>query len=134
MGGLMQLGGLLVVIALTYGPLVALMVLLNLRDRRKSRLHRTVLKQFASRDLRGRVAIQVRCALLSPRSVVAIDMRACSRDEIWEAVGHLSRSLPPCIRLVVDGMVDPQSPATFTVEATSTLPLCHPSRPSVATG
>ncbi|MBI4412992.1 MAG: hypothetical protein HY576_01310, partial [candidate division NC10 bacterium] len=43
-GGLMQLGGLLVVIALTYGPLVALMVLLNLRDRRKSRLHRTVLK------------------------------------------------------------------------------------------
>ncbi|HEV8662517.1 MAG TPA: hypothetical protein VGT06_05145, partial [Candidatus Methylomirabilis sp.] len=74
-----------------------------------------------------------RCALFSPRSVVAVDMRACSRDEIWEAVGRLSRRLPPRVRLVVDGTLDPQCPATFTVETTSPLPLRHRSRPSVAT-
>lgn len=133
MEALMPLGGLVAMIGLTYGPVVGLMALLNLRDRRQSRLHGSVLTQFGSLALRGRVAIQTRCALLSPRSVVAVDMRACSRDEIWEAVGRLSRSLPPRVRLVVDGTLDPQLPATFTVEATQPLPLRHPSRPSVAT-
>jgi len=61
-------------------------------------------------------------------------MRGCSRDEIWDAIGRMSRSIPPRVRLVVDGTMDPQVPATFTVEATSALPLCHPSRPSAATG
>ncbi len=61
-------------------------------------------------------------------------MRACSRDEIWETVGRLSRTLPPSVRLVVDGRVDPEFPATVTVEATGSPPLCHPSRPSVAPG
>ena len=134
MEGLMQVGGLLLAIALTYGPVVGLMALLNLRDRRQLRVLGTVLKQFASRDLLSRVAIRIRCALLSPRSVVAIDMRACSRDEIWETVGRLSRTLPPSVRLVVDGRVDPEFPATVTVEATGSPPLCHPSRPSVAPG
>lgn len=130
---LRQVGGLLVGIALSYGPVVGLMTLLNLRDRRQSRLHGSVLTQFGSLALRGRVAIQTRCAVLSPRSLVTVDMRACSRDEIWEAVGRLSQSLPPRVRLVVDGTLDPQLPATFTVEATRPLPLRHPSRLSVAT-
>ncbi|MGH7394159.1 MAG: hypothetical protein ACREJF_00955 [Candidatus Methylomirabilales bacterium] len=130
----MQVGSLLLVIALTYGPVVGLMALLNLRDRRESAVLGVVLKQLASRDLLGRIAIRIRCALLSPRSVVAIDMRACSRDEIWEAVRRLCQGLPPPARLVVDGRVDPQLPATVTVEATSSPPLCHPRRPSVASG
>lgn len=134
MEALRQVGGLLLGIALTYGPVVGLMALLNLRDRRQSRLYTWAPKELASGHLRGRVAIQVRCALFSPRSVVAVDMRACSRDEIWEAVGRLSRRLPPRVRLVVDGTLDPQCPATFTVETTSPLPLRHPSRPSVAIG
>lgn len=131
---LMQLGGLVAMIGLTYGPVVVLVALLNRRDRRQSRLLGTVLKELPPREFRGRVAVHVRCALLSRRSVLTLDMRACSPDEIWQAVGRLSRSLPPSVRLVVDGTPDPQCPATFTVEAASPLPLGSPSRPSVATG
>lgn len=131
---LMQLGGLVAVIGLTCGPVLVLLALLNRRDRRQARLVGTVLKELPRREFGGRVAVHVRCALVSPRSVVTVDMRACSREEIWEAIGRMSRSLPPRVQLVVDGTVDPQVPATFTVEATSRLRLRSPSRPSVAIG
>jgi hypothetical protein len=134
MQALMQLGGLVLLVGMTYAPVVGLLGLLNLRDRRQSTLLGTVLGQLPWRELRGRLAIHARCALLSRRGLVRLDMRACSRDEIWEAVGRVSRSLPPSVRLVIDGTVDPQFPAAVTVEATGSPPRCHPPRPSVAPG
>lgn len=134
MHALMQLGGLVAMIGLTYAPVVVLLALLNLRDRRQSRVLGTVLKELPRREFGGRVAVHARCALLSRRSVLTLDMRACAREEIWPALARLSRSLPASVRLVVDGTLDPQLPGTFTVEATSPLPLRQPSRPSVAAG
>lgn len=123
---LMQLGGVLGVIAMTYGPVVLLLGLLNLRDRRESRLLGAVLNQFAARDFRGRLAVQVRCALLSPRGVVTVALRACSRDEVWEAVARVSRSLPPQVRLVVDGIADPRFLAGTRPAPDPSAPLWRP--------
>jgi hypothetical protein len=134
MDGLTQLGGLLLVIALTVGPVVGLLALLNYRDGRESRLLGAVLKHFVRPEVRGRIAIRVRSAVLSPRSVVAIDMRACSRDEVWDAIARLSRSLPSSVHLVVDGTVAPQSPATFVVKTGTPRPPGCPARPSVVPG
>jgi len=122
----MQLGGVLGVIAMTYGPVVLLLGLLNLRDRRESRLLGAVLNQFAARDFRGRLAVQVRCALLSPRGVVTVALRACSRDEVWEAVARVSRSLPPQVRLVVDGIADPRFLAGTRPAPDPSAPLWRP--------
>lgn len=132
--GLMQLGGLAGILVLTLGPVVALVELLNLRDRRQLTLLNTVCAQFSAQAVRSDIAVQVHCALFSRRSVVTVDMRACSPDEIWDAIMRLSQRLPPHVRLVVDGTVNRQLPATFTVEATVRPPLCSPSRPSVAIG
>lgn len=131
---MMQLGGLLIGISFTLGPVVLLMGLFNLRDRRESALRTVVLQQVNSRDLRGLIAVRIRSALFSRRSLVTLDMRACSRDQIWDVITRLSQRLPPRVRLVVDGRVDQDLPATFMVETAGGQPLCRPARPSVATG
>lgn len=131
---MMQLGGLLIGFSFTLGPVVLLMGLFNLRDRRESALRTVALQQVNSRDLRGLIAVRIRSALFSRRSLVSLDMRACSRDQIWDVITRLSQRLPPRVRLVVDGRVDQDLPATFVVETAGRHPLCRPSRPSVATG
>lgn len=130
----MQLGGLIIGISITLGPVVVLIGVLNLRDRREAALRGVVLPHVNSRDLRGLISIDVRSGLFSRWSLIAIDMRACSRDQIWDLITRLSQSLPPRVRLVVDGTVDPHSPARFTVRTTARHPLCRPSRPAIATG
>lgn len=132
--GLTQLGGFILIVALTFGPLVILIELLNRRDRRQSLLLAAVLRQFDSPDYRGRVAAQVRCGIFSGSSVVRVSMLAWSRDEIWDAITRLSQVLPPQIRVVVEGTLDPRSPFPFTVETKGWRPLLTPYRPSVAPG
>ncbi|MCI0370456.1 MAG: hypothetical protein L0214_03530 [candidate division NC10 bacterium] len=133
MEALMQVGGFVLMVRMTYGPVVALLGLLNLRDHRQSRLLGSVMQWFPPREFGGRLAVQVRCALLSPRSVVTLDMRACSREEIWQAVARLSRSLPPGVRVLVDGTIDPQCPAPVTLAIPGRRPLARPSHPSAVT-
>jgi len=133
MEGLMHFGGLVLVIGMTYGPVLALLGLLNLRDRRQSRLLGGVMQRLPRREFGGRLAIDVRCPLLSRRSVVTLDMRACSRDEIWQAVTRLSRSFPPGVRLLVDGTVDPQCPEPIRLAIPGRRPLACPSQPSAVT-
>ena len=134
MRGLIQLGGLLVMIAMTYGPVIGLLGLLNRRDRRESAMLGSVLKQFAFPSFRGRIAAEVRCALFSRRSVVKVNALACSRDEIWDAIARLSRSVPSRVRLVIHATGDPELPAAFTVEIPGGQPGCRPPRASVAAG
>ncbi len=124
--------GLIAGLAITLGPVVALMWLLHLRDGRESLVRLAALKHVSSRETRGLIAIQVRSALLLRRSVVTIDMWACSREQIWDTLARLGRDLPPRVRLIVDGSVDPQLTARFTLETSGRLSLCRPSRTSVA--
>jgi hypothetical protein len=128
-----QLGGLLGVAAFTLGPIVGLMLLLNRRDRRQAALLATMWELTPS-DLRGLIAIQVRCPLGPRQSVVAVDMQACSRDEVWEAIARWCRGLPPRVRLLVEGRMDRDLPANLTIEAACRPPLCCPPRASVAAG
>lgn len=127
MDALMQVGGLVLMIGMTYGPVVALLGLLNLRDHRQARLLGSVMQWFPPREFGGRVAIDVRCAVLSPRSVVTLDMRACSHEEIWHVVARLSRSLSPTVRVLVDGTIDPRFPAPVRLAIPGRRPLAFPS-------
>lgn len=117
------------VFGLTGSPLVVLLILLNRRDRRESALLGAVLAEFASPEFRGRIATQIRCSLLARRIVVRVQMLDGSRDEIWDALMRLARRVPPSVRLVVEGNMDADSPAPFTVETTGR----RLQRPCVAT-
>ena len=133
MNVLVQLGGFFVVILFTVGPVLALLLLLNLRDRRHARLL-DVVWQLAPRDLSDHVAIQVRCAVFTRRAVVTVDMHACSRDEIWVAIARWSTGLPPKVRLLVNGRVDLGVAARFTLETNCRPLLGCPPRPSPVAG
>jgi len=101
---------------LTVGPVFGLMLLLNRRDRRRAALLGLVWER-TPRDLAGLIAVQVRCAVFSSRSMVTVEMQACSRDEIWEAIAPWSPRLPPRARLLVKGTVDRGRTAEVTLEA-----------------
>ncbi len=88
----------LVGISMIVSPIIVLSVLLNRRDRRESSLRRNALEQVNSRNLSGLVAIETRCALLSRRSVIRVDMWGCSETQIWEVIERLSRGLPQTLQ------------------------------------
>ncbi len=115
---------------MTFGPVVVLLSLLNLRDARAARLREAVLAELPLGELRGLIAIQIRCAVLSRRSLVRIDMVACTREQIWDAITRVPDILPPSVRLAVSGTVDRQFTSTFTLETKGRCklyPLCQPS-------
>jgi hypothetical protein len=116
MDAILQFGGLAVVALSTVGPVFGLMLLLNRRDHRRAALLGMVWER-TPRDLAGLIAVQTRCALFSSRSVVTVEMRACSRDEVWEAIARWSPHLPPRARLLVKGTVDGGGTADVTLEA-----------------
>ncbi len=116
MNALLQLGGLAVVALLTVGPVFGLMLLLNRRDRRRAALLGMVWER-TPKDLAGLIAVQIRCPLFSSRSMVTVEMQACSRDELWDAIARWSPHLPPRTRLLVKGTVDRGRTADVTLEA-----------------
>ncbi len=97
-------------------PVVALVVLLNRRDRRDAALFADACGAFSSQALRSDVAIQVCGRLFSRRAVVTVDMRIGSREEIWDAMTRLRRRLPPRVQLRVDGTMEPALRTRLTVE------------------
>lgn len=131
MNTLVQFGGFLLVVTLTVGPVLALMLLLNARDRRKATMLDAAWR-LALEDLRDQIAIQIHSPLLSRHSVVAVDMCECSRDEVWEAIARWYAGLPPRARLVVNGSMDRGLQASFTVETACRRPLCRPQHASVS--
>ena len=127
---LSEVGRVVIGCAITFGPVVALLSLLNLRDRRAAQLREAVLAELPLVELRGLIAIQIRCAVLSRRSLVRIDMLACTREQVWDAITRLPSILPPYVRLAVSGAVDKQLTSTFTLETKgrcTLYPLCQPS-------
>lgn len=133
MEGLMVVGRLTVFLALTLGTPLVWLALLNLRDRRQASVLHAVLREISSRELLGRVAVRVRCGVLSRRCVATVSILACSRNEIWEIMARLSGRLSPQVRLEVTGPVDRQFLATFTVKTTSGPPLLRRVQPFLAT-
>jgi len=126
-----QASGVILMLATTVGPVLGALLLLNYRDRRQASLLAGLL-DLTPRSLRDRIVFEVRCGLFSRRRFVAVDMRECSRDEIWEAIARWCAGLPPHTRLLVDGRMDGGVPATFTIETACRSALCRRPRPSPA--
>jgi len=112
---LIRLGKLAIGSLITFGPLAVLIMLLNLRDRRESYLSFVVYKQLNSPDLRGLITFKTRCALFSRHSMVKVDMRGCSNEQIWDAIKRLSHSLPLYVRLIVHSTSEGQFESKFTI-------------------
>lgn len=126
MGGLvMELGQLVLGLSVIVGPVVVLLMLLNLRDRRVLTLRDAVLGQLALPELRGRFAVQIRGAVFSGRRTVTVDMLACTRDEVWDVFARLSATLPPHVRLLVHGAIGSEFTKRFTLKTTIRRPLCR---------
>jgi len=110
MHALIDIGTVVAVGLFTVGPVVGWMLLLNARDRRREALLGTMWV-LASRDLRPSIAIQVQVNVLSRRAIVAVDMRDCTRNQIWDAVVRWCAGLPPGVGLCVNGGFEPGLPA-----------------------
>ena len=127
MNALLQFGGMAGVALSTVGPVLGLMLLLNRRDRRRAALLGLVWER-TSKDLASSIAVQVRCGLFSSRGVVTVEMQACSRDEIWEAVARWSPHVPPRVRLLVKGAMDCGRMTDLTLEASRRPSMSAPPR------
>jgi hypothetical protein len=85
------------------GPLIFLIALLHLRDHRKSIIEGIACRELNSPDLRGLAAVHIKCALLSNRCTVEVDMWNCSNERIWDVMEGLRVNLPSSVRFVVNG-------------------------------
>lgn len=124
MDGLMTVVAPLFVVGATLGW----MLLLNRRDRRREGLLNAVFRELSSRDLRGRVAVRVRSGVLSPWSVVAVDVLAASEKEMWQIMERLAERLSHPVRVEVTGRVDPHFVTTLAVETAGGQSRPHSSR------
>lgn len=97
-----EVGTFLLVALAGVGPVLGLALSLNARDRRRAALLEAAWS-LAPRELRHLIAVEAHPGLLGRRGVVLVDMRDCSRDEIWDAVARWSAGLPPGVRLRVTG-------------------------------
>lgn len=133
MNALLQGSVTVMIILLAIGPIYGLMLLLNRRDRRRDQLL-AMLWDLTPGDLRSRIAIQVRAAILSSRSVVTIFMLDGSPEEIWEAFGRWCPQLPPHTRLLVEGAFGCGLPAVLRVETACPPSASRTPRPSLLWG
>jgi hypothetical protein len=113
------LATLVAALALVVGGLGALLALLNRRDDRQARLVAVAAAQFTPMTLRSAVAIRVRCAVLSARTTVVVDMGPGDAAELWAAVARLRAALPSAVRLRIEGEIGRSLPARLTVDAVS---------------
>ena len=121
-------------VAIIFGPVMVWPILLNLCDRRTSRLRLSVSELLALTELRGRIAIRVRCAAFSPGSAVSVDVLACTPHEVWDIFTRVASHLPPCVRLAVHGTIGQRFTGQLALETvTRRLPSRRP-RASLVTG
>jgi hypothetical protein len=113
--------------ALIFGPPVAWLILLNLGDRRVTRLSSLVHRPLALPSLRGRFAVRIRCPLLSRRSLVVVEVLAGTPHEIWDIFTCLAHALPPRVTLRVNDVGDCQRSRPLTLQTvTRRWPPRHP--------
>jgi hypothetical protein len=116
-----------------FGAVVILLTLLNWCDRRALRLRHTVLDQLALPELRGRIGVQIHCAVLSRRRAVIVDLLTGTPYEVWNVFARLASRLPPRVRLVVHSTPDSGFTRPFALETTIGRPSSHAPRRSFVT-
>lgn len=115
----MELTKTVLMATLLFGPVLTMVFLLNWRDYRVSQLRHIVVDQLGLHDLRGRIAVHIRCGLLSGRSTVAVDLLASTPYEIWDTFTRVAAHLPPRVHFLVRGMVDGRGTQLFTLNTTT---------------
>jgi hypothetical protein len=113
--GIREIAGLVIVLMWAVSPvapLMGLLALLNRRDGRQERLLALAASHFSGEALRGDIVIDARCALLTRRAVIRVEVCHGSR-EVWPAIERLRQTLPPMVGLMVTGSPrpDPMSAA-----------------------
>jgi hypothetical protein len=104
-----EIGGLALNLALYTGPvagLIALIALLNRRDRRQARFLSMAARQLTGEEVRGEVTIEARCPLLARGGVVRVDVGRLDDRVARQVIERLRQTLPPVVRLVIGSAPD----------------------------
>jgi hypothetical protein len=113
---LIEIGRLFLGLVAVTGPLIVLVLILEARDRRESKLCGIILKQLNSPNLRGLFSFRIRHGLFFRRDIVILDLWGCSSEQLWDTTVQLSMSLPPEVRLVVNGTMDYKHKVGFAMK------------------
>jgi hypothetical protein len=111
-------------------PVLLMLILLNLRDRRAAQLRQSVLGPLALPELRGRIGVQIQSALFSRKSVVTVDILGATRQEVWEVLTLLAQCLPQGVRLRVRGAVEHELGGRLILETVTSRVSSRPPRVS----
>jgi hypothetical protein len=87
------------------GPVALLLMIMNNRDRRESMLFATVLLELNRPHLRGLFTVKIKSRPLWADTVV-VELRNCSREQVWNVIEILSAKLPTHARLEVNGITN----------------------------
>jgi len=98
-----SLGKLAIGFLFILGPFVLLIAFLRARDLREAALSTTVLQELNSPDLRGLFSIEVKSRPIGA-DTVKVDLRSCSREQVWDLMERLSARLPAHVRVEVNGI------------------------------
>src|SRR5262245_19710133 len=107
--GIREIGSLALVLALGSGPVVGLLnliALLNRRELRQVGLLSMAAWQLTGEEMRGDVTIEARCSLLARRGVVWVDVGRLDSRVARQVIERLRQALPPLVRLAVAGAPD----------------------------
>jgi len=98
-----SLGKLAIGFLFILGPFVLLIAFLRVRDLREAALSTRVLQELNSPDLRGLFSIEVKSRPIGA-DTVKVDLRSCSREQVWDLMERLSARLPAHVRVEVNGI------------------------------
>jgi hypothetical protein len=103
------------------GPIVFLMMFLQVRDQRESMLYAIVLVELNLPQLRGLSTVKIKSRPLWADTVV-VNLWNCSRERVWEVIDTLSIKLPSRVRLEVNGITDCRVRSTWKLTVMRTHP------------
>ena len=98
-----SLGKLSVGLVCILGPVVLLFAFLRIRELREDSLSTRVLQELNSPNLRGMYSMEVKSRLFGV-DTVKVDLRSCSREQVWDLMERLSVRLPAHVRVDVNGI------------------------------
>jgi len=85
------------------GPVVLLIAFLRIRELREDSLSTRVLQELNLPNLRGMYSMEVKSRLFGV-DTVKVDLRSCSREQVWDLMEKLSVRLPAHVRVDVNGI------------------------------
>jgi hypothetical protein len=96
------------------GPVVLLIAFLRMRDLREESLRTRVIQELNSPNLRGLYSLEVKSRPLGG-DTVKVDLRSCSREQVWDLMERLSVRLPAHVRIEVNGISDSRLNSEWTL-------------------